>query len=128
MPKWSDYKTIARERGALAFELFVVESTPCAAPKDVKAVLPRHLDYQRQREAEGKLFLAGPLSDETGEQMRGAGLIIYRALTMDEARELADGDPMHAEGKRRYTLRKWLVNEGSPSFSMTLSNQKLSMR
>ena len=128
MPKWSDYKKIASGRGALAFELFVVESTPCAEPEDVKAVLPQHLDYQRQKEAEGKLFLAGPLSDETGEEMQGAGLIIYRAATMDEARELADGDPMHAEGKRRYSLRKWLVNEGSPSFSMTLSDQTISMR
>jgi uncharacterized protein YciI len=128
MPKWSDYKKIASERGALAFELFVVESRPCSAPEDVKTVLARHLDYQRRVESEGKLFLAGPLSDESGDEMQGAGLIVYRAATMDEARELADGDPMHAEGKRGYTLRKWLVNEGSPSFSMTLSSQKVSMR
>ena len=128
MPKWSEYKKIASERGALAFELFVVESTPCSAPEDVKAVLPRHLAYQRQMEAEGKLFLAGPLSDESGDEMQGTGLIIYRAESMDEARSLADGDPMHAEGKRRYTLRKWLVNEGSLSFSMALSKQKATMR
>ncbi|MGI9508960.1 MAG: YciI family protein [Geminicoccaceae bacterium] len=127
MPKWDDYKKIASERGALAFELFVVQSTPCASPEDVKAVLPKHLDYQRQMEAEGKLFLAGPLSDETGEEMQGAGLIIYRARAMDEARRLADADPMHAEGKRQYSLRKWLVNEGLLSFSLALSNQKLSM-
>lgn len=128
MPKWSEYKTIARERGALAFELFVVISTPCASPEDLKAVLPRHLDYQRQKEAEGQLFLAGPLSDETGDEMQGAGLIIYRAASMDDAKILADADPMHAEGKRRYTLRKWLVNEGSPSFSMSLSSQNVVVR
>jgi uncharacterized protein YciI len=128
MPKWSEYKTIARERGALAFELFVVFSTPCASPDELKAVLPRHLDYQRTMEAEGKLFLAGPLSDETGEEMQGAGLIIYRAASMADAKTLADADPMHAEDKRRYTLRKWLVNEGSPSFSLALSSQKVAVR
>lgn len=127
MPKWDDYKTIARDRGALAFELFVVLSTPSAAPDEIKAVLPRHLDYQRQMESEGKLFLAGPLSDESGDEMQGAGLIVYRAASMDEARSLADADPMHAEAKRRYTLRKWLVNEGALSFSLALSTQSGSM-
>ncbi|EFL87729.1 YciI family protein [Ahrensia sp. R2A130] len=75
----------------------------------------------------GKLFLAGPLSDLTGEEMEGCGLIIYRASNMDEAKVLADGDPMHAEGKRTYTLRKWMVNEGSPSFSTALSGGKVTL-
>ena len=39
--------------------------------------------------------------------MIGAGLIIYRAESMDDARELARNDPMHAEGIRTFTLRKF---------------------
>ena len=127
MPAWNEYKQTAQERGALAFELYVVESTASAPPEELQAVLPSHLAYQKETEAAGKLFLAGPMSDLTGEQMQGTGLIIYRAGSLDEARAIADADPMHAEGKRTYTLRKWLVNEGSPSFSMALSEKQVTM-
>ncbi len=127
MPAWEDYKKTARERGALAFELFVVETTPCADPQQLQAVLPKHLAYQREMEAAGSLFLAGPLSDATGDQMQGSGLIIYRAKSMEDAHTLAKNDPMHAEGVRTYTLRKWLINEGSPSFSTALSGQKITL-
>ena len=128
MPSWEEYKQTAKSRGALAFELFVVESTPAAPPEEMLTVLPAHLEYQKEMEAEGKLFLAGPLSDEAGDNMSGGGLIIYRAASMEDARALADADPMHAQGKRTYKLLKWLVNEGSPSFSTALSDQKVILR
>lgn len=128
MPLWEEYKEIARERGSLAFELFVVESTPAAAPDALKETLPRHLAYLKEMEKTGRLFLAGPLSDDTGEQMIGAGLLMYRAQTMDEARELARNDPMHAEGIRTFTLRKWLINEGSPSFEMRLGDNRVELK
>ena len=128
MPLWNEYKEIARERGSLAFELFVVESTPAVDPDRLKETLPKHLAYQKEMEDAGKLFLAGPLSDDTGEQMVGAGLIIYRAESMDAAREIASNDPMHAEGCRTFTLRKWLVNEGSPSFETRLADKKVILK
>lgn len=125
MPSWNEYKETARSRGALAFELFVVETVLASTPQDMQATLPAHLAYQKEQEAAGKLFLAGPLSDVAGDNMSGGGLIIYRATSMEEAQSLAENDPMHSEGKRTFTLRKWLVNEGSPSFSMALSDQKV---
>jgi uncharacterized protein YciI len=121
MVAWVEYKKMARERGALALELFVVESTPAMAPEDVKANLPAHLAYQRDLETRGALVLAGPLSDPTGEIMVGAGLIIYRAETLEAARALTENDPMHLAGARSFTLRKWLVNEGSLSINVGLS-------
>ncbi|MDA8870641.1 YciI family protein [Rhizobiaceae bacterium] len=121
VPAWNEYKTTARDRGALAFELFVVESLPSASPEEMKVTLPAHLTYQAQIEASGHLFLAGPLSDDTGEHMSGGGLMIYRSASMEEARSIAEADPMHAEGKRSFKIRKWLVNEGSPSFGTALS-------
>ena len=123
MPAWDEYKSSARERGALALELYAVESTPDVEPAKLQAVLPDHLAYQKKMEAEGKLFLAGPLSDGTGTQMQGTGLIIYRASSMEEARDIAQNDPMHAQGARTFTLRKWMVNEGSPRISASLSGQ-----
>ena len=128
MPLWNEYKETARSRGALAFELYVVESTAVAAPEVMQEVLPFHLAYQKEMEGAGHLFLAGPLSDDSGNQMQGSGLIIYRAGSMDEARSFADNDPMHKEGCRTYRLRKWLVNEGSPSFDTALSDKRVVLK
>lgn len=128
MVAWNEYKKLARDRGALALELYVVESTPSGAPEKVKATLPAHLEYQREMELNGKLVLAGPTSDSAGEQMQGAGLIVYRANSMEEAEAMAKADPMHSEGARRFTLRKWLVNEGSLSISVGLSTGKASLQ
>ncbi len=124
MVAWNDYKAIAKERGALALELYIVESKPKSAPEAVKSNLPAHLEYQRSLEASGVLFLAGPTSDASGDAMEGAGLVIYRAQSMEEARTLAENDPMHRSGARGFTLRKWLVNEGSLSTNLGLSTGK----
>lgn len=127
MPKWSDYKKESQERGSLAFELYVVESTPVLPPDQMRQILPDHLAYQSNLEKEGKLFLAGPRSDESGEEMTGAGLIIYNAASMEEAKELADGDPMHAKGGRTYVLKRWLVNEGALSLQVGLSTKNVKL-
>ena len=127
MPEWDSYKAEAKARGSLALELFVVQSTPAKAPEDLKANLADHLAYQGKLEAEGALAFAGPLSDETGTQMQGMGLIIYRAPTIDAARALAEGDPMHSSGARSFTLRKWMINEGSLTLNVGLSRQSVDL-
>ena len=121
MVAWNDYKAVARERGALAFEVFVAESTPQKGPEEVKAVLPEHLAYIKGLETAGHLVMAGPLSDDSGEEMQGAGMIILRASSMEEARDLAANDPMHKSGVRAFRLRRWLVNEGAVHMSVGLS-------
>ena len=82
MPAWEDYKTEAKSRGALAFELYVAHSIPNADPETLRANLPDHLAYQAQLEAEGKLVLAGPMSDETGNEVQGMGTVSYTHLTL----------------------------------------------
>ncbi len=44
---------------------------------------------------------------------------------MQKAQAIADADPMHAEGMRSYSLRKWLVNEGSLQLEVKLSTQRV---
>ena len=127
MTSFSDYKQIARSRGALAFEVFVVESVAMAEPESLQETLPAHLDYQKSLEASGALVFAGPLSDSAGEAMSGGGLIVYRAASFDEAQALAESDPMHRDGKRSFTLRRWLINEGSLTVSLSLSGQKIGL-
>lgn len=128
MPKWDEYKQTAKTRGSLAFELYVVESTPAVAPDKMVQKLPDHLAYQKTMEEAGKLFMAGPLSDSTGEEMMGVGMIIYRASSMEEANGLAANDPMHLSGSRTFTLRKWLVNEGSLNLSVGLSTKAVTLK
>ncbi|MEL6888304.1 MAG: YciI family protein [Pseudomonadota bacterium] len=121
MVAWAEYKAQAKSRGALALELFVAHSTPAKAPEDVRAALPDHLAYQAELERAGSLAFAGPMSDETGQDMQGMGLIIYRADSLEAARALADGDPMHKTGARSYVLRRWMINEGSLTLQVGLS-------
>ena len=125
MPAWNDYKKASQERGSLALEMYVVESTPAKTPEDLQANLPAHLAYQRTQEVAGTLAFAGPMSDMTGELMQGTGMIVYRAASMEEARSIADADPMHSSGARTYILRKWLINEGSFSLNVGLSTNKI---
>lgn len=127
MVAWSDYKSAAQKRGSLALELYVIESTPVKAPDELKKILPDHLAYQAEQEHLGNLAFAGPLSDLSGEQMNGSGLIVYRAQSLEDARALADADPMHATQTREYTLRRWMINEGSLQLSVQLSAQKVSL-
>jgi len=127
MLPWLTYKSMAKERGALALELYIVESTGTGNAEAIKETLPAHLEYQSQLELSGKLAFAGPVSDLSGEQMQGNGMIIYRAQSLEEARILADADPMHSAGARSYTVRRWLINEGSLSLNVALSNQKIAL-
>ena len=125
MVAWTEYKNAAEERGSLAYELFVALSTPVLAPDEVKKQLPAHLQYQASLEQSGRLAFAGPLSDLSGEQMEGMGMIVYRAESLDVAKSIADADPMHSSGARTYTLRRWLINEGSFQLDVKLSAQRV---
>lgn len=127
MVAWANYKADAKARGALALELYVATSTPAKEPQEVKAVLPEHLAYQAELERSGSLAFAGPMSDESGENMQGMGLIIYRAETLDAARVLADNDPMHKTGARTYVMRRWMINEGSLNLSVGLSTKVIAL-
>lgn len=121
MVAWSDYKAQAKERGALALELYAAHSTPAKTPEDIKANVADHLAYQADLERSGHLAFAGPMSDESGAHMEGVGLIIYRAESFEAARALAEADPMHKSGARRFVLRRWMINEGSLTLSVGLS-------
>lgn len=127
MVAWADYKKEAKSRGALALELYAAISTPAKEPQDVKDALPDHLAYQADLERSGALAFAGPMSDETGDHMQGMGLIIYRAESLDAARAMAENDPMHKSGARSFTLRRWMINEGSMTLSVGLSTNSAAL-
>jgi uncharacterized protein YciI len=127
MVAWNDYKNEATRRGALALECYVVVSVPSNDLALVKQNLGAHLAYQAQQEALGNLMFAGPLSDLSGDQMEGAGMIIYQTNSLALARQIADQDPMHLSGARTYTLKRWLINEGSFQLGIKLSAQSVKL-
>lgn len=120
---WSEYKKRARSKGVMGRELFMVHSVPAAPPEDIEQALPDHLAYQKKLEAAGVLFAAGPLADEAGAVWSMEGLIILRAQSLEEARQIAAEDPMHASGKKKFTARPWLVNEGRIQIDIHLSDK-----
>lgn len=104
-------------------ELYVVTTTPARSP-EIQKQLSAHLDYQISLEKEGKMFGAGPLYDE-GEKIPTGGMIVIRASNFEEARKIADADPLHQQCLRKYTIRKWLLNEGSMTFTVRYSDQSV---
>ncbi|MDR7317961.1 YciI family protein [Brevibacillus nitrificans] len=64
-------------------------------------VRPAHLEYLNDLYKQDKVFMAGPFTDKEG------GLVIYKASSLEEARKLAEADPVVAEGARTLELREW---------------------
>ena len=112
---WTYMRQRADTAGLLGKQLFVIHTRPAAGGLDaIFANLKEHLAFQKDLEERGIMFAAGPLGDEADpDRWIGDGLVVIRAETLDAAREIAASDPMHRAGARSYTVRPWLVNEGT---------------
>lgn len=107
----------------LAKELYVIQSTGVAPREQIEAGLEEHLEHQIRLEKSGVLFAAGPTTHEDGS--RGPGMIVIRAKSFADAREIAMSDPMHRTGMRSFIIMKWSVNEGSYSVRVNYSDQSV---
>jgi uncharacterized protein YciI len=106
--------------------LFVVMTRPASPEADLKTHMIEHLHYQIELEKKGIMFAAGPLStDDSG--WPGTGMFILRAKDFDEARAIADADPMHRSGARVYSLQKWRMHEGRITLSINLSDSSVEL-
>lgn len=115
----------ARLASFLNLELYVYE-TVVVSPALTQEHFNAHLDYQIHLEKTGVLYGAGPLYDgDTGRP--SAGLVIVRAESMEQAKAIADADPMHASGARSYSMRRWKLNEGALNVTLNFSDQTLSV-
>jgi uncharacterized protein YciI/uncharacterized protein YbjT (DUF2867 family) len=105
--KWS------ANAGVLARQLYIYITKPNEGPTRVMQHVYPHLQYLFQLEREGILYGSGPLADSNGdEEFDGTGIVIIRARNIDHAREIAEADPMHKMGIRRFELTPWIQNEG----------------
>jgi len=118
---WQEHIDHVSAKGLLAKRLYVILTTPTGTIDALAAQLGAHLAYQKDLEARGITFAAGPFADDAEQQWSGEGMIIVRAASLEEARAIADADPMHSSGVRRYRIRPWLLNEGSVSVTVRYS-------
>ncbi|MFQ5911558.1 MAG: YciI family protein [Nitrospinota bacterium] len=52
-------------------------------------------------------------------------MVIIRAGSLAEAKEIAASDPMHKSGARSFTVRPWLMNEGAVTIKLSFSDGKM---
>lgn len=108
--------------GMLQKQLYVVHTKPTDGLVPVMQNIEPHLKFQIELEEKGIMFGAGPFWDDAEEKWEGEGMVIIRAGSLTEAREIADSDPMHKSGARSYTVRPWLLNEGTVTVKIRYSD------
>mgnify|MGYP003388845957 FL=1 len=122
-PSWKEMIAAATEKGMLAKEFFIVFTEPAGDVDKILEVRAEHLKYQVEIEQKGIMFAAGPLANDSGG-WGGDGMIIIRAESLEAATQIAEADPMHSSGARKFHIRPWLMNEGGFNLRVTFSDGK----
>jgi uncharacterized protein YciI len=110
-------------KAMLQKQLYAILTSPTNGLEPVFAKLEEHLAFQVKLEREGTMFAAGPLWTDDEQHWRGEGMVIVRANSVEEARSIAERDPMHRSGARSFHIRPWMINEGSLSVRLNFSSQ-----
>ena len=105
----------------LGMPLYVIVTEPLRAAGGEERFLA-HLKHQVGLERRGIMFGAGPLQDED-KDAPSRGMIVIRAKSFAEARRIADADPYHQAGARKYKLYRWNLNEGTMTFRVNYTGQ-----
>ena len=105
-------------------ELYVISTKPApdVTLEKMREMVPSHLTFQVDLESRGIMFGAGPLFPPDSDLWQGEGLVIIRAQSLAEAKQIAASDPMHTSGMREYTVREWMMNEGTITLKVSYSN------
>jgi hypothetical protein len=118
--------TRARLDGFLNWELYAIETTWLKPIEEMQHYADAHLSHQVNLERRGILFAAGPLFEADAPRFPPkSGLIVIRAASFEDADAIAASDPMHQAGMRSYTIRRWIINEGSLSITVNMSNKTM---
>ena len=72
--------------------------------KKDEEILDIHKAYLQKYIDNGKIFAKGPFTDHSG------GIVIYKVDSYEEAKELAENDPVILEKSRELTLKEWKSN------------------
>ena len=114
---------MSNELNLLAKQLYAVFTTPTNGLGPVMENIEAHLAFQNDLEKRGIMWGAGPFWNDDESTWDGEGMVVIRAGSLAEAKEIAASDPMHAAGARSFTVRPWLVNEGTLNIKLDFSGK-----
>ena len=120
-PNITKHDILKATDGMLQKQFYVVSTSPINGLGPVMAVLEEHLSFLVKLGQDGILFGAGPHWADDEESWHGEGMVVLRADSLDHARQIANQDPMHSSGARKFTVRPWLLNEGGMSVQFDFS-------
>jgi len=120
-PKVTKQDIINASSQMLNKDLYVVFTIPTNGMGPVMENIEAHLKFQVSLEEKGIMFGAGPFWEDNESDWKGEGMVIIRANSLVEAREIAASDPMHSSGARSFTVRPWLLNEGTLNIKLDYS-------
>jgi uncharacterized protein len=89
-------------RGESVYHLIFLNGIP-EKPLSLE-VVNLHAAHLAELDKAGKLVLAGPIPERAG------GLIVLRVASLDEARAIAEEDPMVRGAYQTYELGTWLMS------------------
>lgn len=108
-------------------QLYAILTVPTAGVGPILERLEEHLAFQVSLERDGILYAAGPMWTDDEKTWTGDGMVVVRAGSREEAVALAERDPMHASGARTFTVRPWMINEGTVTIRLDSSSQTFSV-
>jgi uncharacterized protein YciI len=89
--------------------------------------IKEHIAFQVELERDGTMFAAGRNWTDDEKSWEGDSMVVVRAKSLAEAKEIAARDPMHKSGARKFTVRPWFVNEGTISVRLNYSEGTFEM-
>jgi uncharacterized protein YciI len=104
-------------------QLYAIFTVPTGAIEPILEKLEDHLAFQMQLERDGIMYAAGPMWSDDEREWNGDGMVVVRAGSRAEAIAIAERDPMHRSGARRFTVRPWMINEGTMTIRLDMSSQ-----
>lgn len=104
-------------------QLYAIFTVPTGGIEPILQMLDEHLAFQIQLEKDGIMYAAGPMWSDDEREWNGDGMVVVRAGSRQEAIAIAERDPMHRSGARRFTVRPWMINEGMMTIRLDMSSQ-----
>ncbi|MEM6895144.1 MAG: YciI family protein [Bacteroidota bacterium] len=108
-------------------EVYLYVTEPVVSFDEVAKILPDHMDFVHKIESQGTMIMGGQTTIQGADNAGGYGAIMIRANSFEEAKRIADQDPMHKTGVRKYTLYRWNINEGEMNVRLKLSDASFSI-
>ena len=112
-------------RKMLRRKLYAIFGKTVVSARKTDAAVAAHLEYLIGLEKRGLLFASGPLTDVGAGPLGGGGLTVLRVASADEAREIAEAEPLAKNGLRTFEIKEWTIMEGTLGLRVNLSDQSV---